>query len=97
MLESSALLYKEHLYSFLRPWLGEGLLTSSGARWLKHQKLYMPAFDAPAVDGYMNVVHKTGNKFVAKLKEYSFRGEMFDIQQLVRKCTLDIACGEWEW
>nr|AID61374.1 cytochrome P450 [Calliphora stygia] len=92
MLSSSALLYKEHLYSFLRPWLGDGLLTSSGARWLKHQKLYMPAFDGKAIDGYMQVVNKTANKFVHKLHDYAAKGEMFDIQQLVRKCTLDIAC-----
>ncbi|KAI8123632.1 putative cytochrome P450 4ad1 [Lucilia cuprina] len=92
MLSSSALLYKEHLYSFLRPWLGDGLLTSSGARWLKHQKLYMPAFDGPAIDGYMQVVHKTGNKFVEKLQDYAAKDEMFDIQELIRKCTLDIVC-----
>ncbi|KAM7345239.1 cytochrome P450 4ad1 isoform 2-T2 [Cochliomyia hominivorax] len=92
MLSSSSLLYKEHLYSFLRPWLGDGLLTSSGARWLKHQKLYMSAFDAQAIEGYMKVVNKTGNKFVKKLKDYADKEEMFDIQPMVRKCTLDIVC-----
>ncbi|XP_075168510.1 cytochrome P450 4ad1 [Haematobia irritans] len=92
MLSSSSLLYKEHLYSFLRPWLGDGLLTSSGARWLKHQKLYVPAFDSEAIDGYMQVVNKTGAKFVKKLQQHAENGDMFDIQQLVKKCTLDIVC-----
>lgn len=94
MLSSSSLLYKEHLYSFLRPWLGDGLLTSSGARWLKHQKLYMPAFDSKAVEGYMQVVKKTGMKFVHKLQEHAADGEIFDIQAVVKKCTLDIVCGK---
>ncbi|XP_061396112.1 probable cytochrome P450 4ad1 [Musca vetustissima] len=92
MLSSSSLLYKEHLYSFLRPWLGDGLLTSSGARWLKHQKLYMPAFDNKAVEGYMKVVNKTGKKFANKLRQHAEDGEVFDIQEIVRKCTLDIVC-----
>ncbi|XP_005186335.2 probable cytochrome P450 4ad1 [Musca domestica] len=92
MLSSSSLLYKEHLYSFLRPWLGDGLLTSSGARWLKHQKLYMPAFDNKAVEGYMQVVNRTGKKFTQKLQQHADDGEVFDIQEIVRKCTLDIVC-----
>lgn len=44
----------------------------------------------------MHVVNKTGNKFVAKLQEYAKDGEMFDIQPMVKKCTLDIVCGELE-
>ena len=94
MLSSSALLYKEHLYSFLRPWLGDGLLTSSGGRWLQHKKLYMTAFDSKAIDGYMQVVNKVGNNFVEKLTDFSENNEMFDVQQWARKCALDIACGK---
>ncbi|XP_037714134.1 probable cytochrome P450 4ad1 [Drosophila subpulchrella] len=92
ILSSSSLLYKEHLYSFLRPWLGDGLLTSSGARWLKHQKLYLPAFERPAIEGYLRVVHRTGGQFVQKLDGLSATQEIFDAQELVAKCTLDIVC-----
>uniref|UniRef100_A0A6P4DWU7 Probable cytochrome P450 4ad1 n=1 Tax=Drosophila rhopaloa TaxID=1041015 RepID=A0A6P4DWU7_DRORH len=92
ILSSSSLLYKEHLYSFLRPWLGDGLLTSSGARWLKHQKLYVPAFERPAIEGYLRVVHRTGGQFVQKLDGLSVTQEVFDAQELVAKCTLDIVC-----
>lgn len=94
MLSSSSLLYKEHLYSFLRPWLGDGLLTSSGARWLKHQKLYAPAFERAAIEGYLRVVHRTGEKFVQKLAQQADAMQPFDAQQLVAKCTLDIVCGK---
>ncbi|KAH8245845.1 hypothetical protein KR038_005014 [Drosophila bunnanda] len=92
ILSSSSLLYKEHLYSFLRPWLGDGLLTSSGARWLKHQKLYMPAFERPAIEGYLRVVHRTGEEFAQKLDKLAETQDMFDAQDLVAKCTLDIVC-----
>ncbi|XP_017126253.1 probable cytochrome P450 4ad1 [Drosophila elegans] len=92
ILSSSSLLYKEHLYSFLRPWLGDGLLTSSGARWLKHQKLYIPAFERQAIEGYLRVTHRTGEQFVQKLDGLSATQEIFDAQELVAKCTLDIVC-----
>ncbi|KAH8277807.1 hypothetical protein KR018_007650 [Drosophila ironensis] len=92
ILSSSSLLYKEHLYSFLRPWLGDGLLTSSGARWLKHQKLYLPAFERSAIEGYLRVVHRTGAQFVQRLRSLSKTQEIFDAQELVAKCTLDIVC-----
>ncbi|XP_039501930.1 probable cytochrome P450 4ad1 [Drosophila santomea] len=92
ILSSSSLLYKEHLYSFLRPWLGDGLLTSSGARWLKHQKLYVPAFERSAIEGYLRVVHRTGGQFVQKLDVLSDTQEVFDAQELVAKCALDIVC-----
>ncbi|XP_037947318.1 probable cytochrome P450 4ad1 [Teleopsis dalmanni] len=92
MLSSSALLYKEHLYSFLRPWLGDGLLTSSGARWLKHQKLYLPAFEKSSIEGYLRVVNQTGTKFIAKLMEKADGSEILDVQPLVQNCTLDIVC-----
>ncbi|XP_017837165.2 probable cytochrome P450 4ad1 [Drosophila busckii] len=92
MLTSSSLQYKEHLYSFLRPWLGDGLLTSSGARWLKHQKLYVPAFEPAAVEGYLRVVQRTGARLVEKLAQQAGSQECFDAQELVAKCTLDIVC-----
>ncbi|KAH8404055.1 hypothetical protein KR215_008730 [Drosophila sulfurigaster] len=92
MLSSPSLLYKEHLYSFLRPWLGDGLLTSSGARWLKHQKLYVPAFERSAIEGYLRVVHRTSERFVKKLDQQADTLQPLDAQVLVAKCTLDIVC-----
>jgi len=41
------------------------------------------------------VVHRTGGQFVQKLDGLSATQEIFDAQELVAKCTLDIVCGKW--
>ncbi|XP_054741021.1 probable cytochrome P450 4ad1 [Anastrepha obliqua] len=96
ILSSSALLYKEHLYSFLRPWLGDGLVTAAGARWLKHRQIYAPAFEQKAIDGYLQVVHQAGKRLVEKLAQRITSttdgvSKVLDVQPLTNKCTLDIA------
>ncbi|XP_050326256.1 probable cytochrome P450 4ad1 [Bactrocera neohumeralis] len=96
ILSSSTLLYKEHLYSFLRPWLGDGLVTAAGARWLKHRQIYAPAFEQQAIDGYLQVVHRAGKRLVEKLSERATAAadgvpKVLDVQPLLGKCTLDIA------
>jgi len=83
------------LYSFIKPWLGDGLLTSSGARWLKHQKLYAPAFEKDAIKGYLRICNKTSDNLIKKLQELAEDEWYFDIQTFIEKCILDIVCGEF--
>ncbi|XP_011184380.2 probable cytochrome P450 4ad1 [Zeugodacus cucurbitae] len=96
ILSSSSLLYKEHLYSFLRPWLGDGLVTAAGARWLKHRQIYAPAFEQQAIDAYLQVVQQAGKRLVEKLAQRATTTaedapRVLDVQPLLGKCTLDIA------
>ncbi|KAF4530232.1 hypothetical protein B566_EDAN018350, partial [Ephemera danica] len=44
ILRSSKLITKSDSYKFLRPWLGDGLITADGDHWRKLRKILTPAF-----------------------------------------------------
>ncbi|NWX94943.1 CP4B1 protein, partial [Nothoprocta ornata] len=43
-------------YKFLIPWIGEGLLVTSGAKWFQHRKLLTPAFHYDVLKPYMSLM-----------------------------------------
>ncbi|NWI17959.1 CP4B1 protein, partial [Crypturellus soui] len=43
-------------YKFLIPWIGEGLLITSGAKWFQHRKLLTPAFHYDVLKPYMSLM-----------------------------------------
>ncbi|GLG96604.1 Cytochrome P450, partial [Gryllus bimaculatus] len=44
ILRSPVNITKGWLYDYLHPWLGTGLLTSTGQKWFAHRKLITPTF-----------------------------------------------------
>ncbi|KAG7158438.1 Cytochrome P450 4c3-like 2 [Homarus americanus] len=93
LLTSQKNLDKGLMYNFLRPWLGEGLLTSAGSRWQTHRKLLTPAFHFKILEEFMGVFNSQGNKLVQKLHKKA-DGQPFDIFSDITLCVLDILCGE---
>ena len=43
------------MYSFLIPWLGEGLLIAEGNKWFRNRRLLTPAFHYKILKGYVSV------------------------------------------
>lgn len=93
ILSSTEVLLKRDVYDFLRPWLGDGLLTSYSTKWHKHRKIITPSFHFQILKEFLDTMNKTSNKFVEKLKKTTDSEQPIDIQELVHKCTLDIICG----
>lgn len=79
----------------LHPWLGQGLLTSSGAKWHKHRKMITPSFHFKILQDFLEVININSSKFIKKLKNVS-KGELIiDFQDQAHYLTLDVICGKF--
>ncbi|KAM4756070.1 LOW QUALITY PROTEIN: ultra-long-chain fatty acid omega-hydroxylase-like [Cyanocitta cristata] len=56
----------ELFYSFLKPWLGEGLLLSHGECWARHRRLLTPAFHGDVLRNYLGIFNQSTRVLLAK-------------------------------
>ncbi|XP_049937612.1 cytochrome P450 4C1-like [Schistocerca serialis cubense] len=91
IMTSSELITKSHVYHFLEPWLGQGLLTSTGAKWHSRRKMITPAFHFSILDNFTEVFAEKSEVLVDILKTKA-DGEIFDIYPYITRCALDIIC-----
>ncbi|XP_047474761.1 cytochrome P450 4c3-like isoform X2 [Penaeus chinensis] len=91
ILSSQKHLDKSRDYTFLHPWLGTGLLTSTGSKWHSRRKLLTPAFHFKILEDFVEIFNSQSIKMV-KLLEKKAEGECFDIFPYITLCTLDIIC-----
>lgn len=78
-------------YTLLRPWLGDGLLVSSGAKWFRNRRLLTPAFHFDVLKPYMSIYNQCVEGLMQKFDQLSAKtGNSLDIFNSVSLCTLDI-------
>ncbi|XP_013771868.2 cytochrome P450 4c3-like [Limulus polyphemus] len=90
VLRSSTNIEKAFQYDLLRPWLRDGLVTSSGNKWKTRRKLLTPSFHFRILDSFVPVFNKQSRILLKKLKLMD--GKDIDITSMVTLCTLDIIC-----
>ncbi|KAK7792766.1 hypothetical protein R5R35_004879 [Gryllus longicercus] len=90
-LSSNTNITKNMTYGFLEPWLGTGLLTSTGSKWKHHRKIITPTFHFKILEQFVEVFNNSGNVMIQKLKKEVNGGE-FDIYNYITLCALDSIC-----
>ncbi|XP_051939749.1 cytochrome P450 4V2 [Hippocampus zosterae] len=82
---------KSITYSFLHPWLGTGLLTSTGPKWRQRRKMLTPTFHFTILQDFLEVMNEQAEVLVTKLASQAGRGA-FNCFNYVTLCALDIIC-----
>ncbi|XP_045763947.1 cytochrome P450 4d2-like [Maniola jurtina] len=88
LLAHNDLITKGRSYYFLRPWLGDGLLTSTGFRWRTTRKFLTPAFHFNILQNFLPVFLKNEKILIKKLQNYA-DGKSFDLFPVIALTALD--------
>ncbi|KAM4837278.1 cytochrome P450 4V2 [Thomomys bottae] len=91
ILNSSKQIDKSFMYKFLEPWLGLGLLTSTGSKWRSRRKMLTPTFHFTILEDFFDVMNEHANILVKKLEKHVDQ-EAFNCFFSITLCALDIIC-----
>ncbi|XP_014248669.1 cytochrome P450 4g15-like [Cimex lectularius] len=87
VLSSHEHLDKSAEYAFLRPWLGNGLLTSTGEKWRAHRRLIAPTFHLNVLRSFMVRFNDNAKVVVRRMKEEG--DNVFDVHDYMSECTVE--------
>lgn len=91
LLNSTAHITKGLEYDILRPWLNEGLLTSTGDKWRARRKMFTPAFHFTILEDSAVTFNRDAKILCEKLKKAV--GRNIELEGYISSCTLDIITG----
>ncbi|XP_038174068.1 LOW QUALITY PROTEIN: cytochrome P450 4F4-like [Arvicola amphibius] len=77
-------------YTFLKPWLGDGLLVSAGDKWSRHHRMLTPAFHFNILKPYVKIFNDSTNIMHAKWQRLASGGSArLDMFENISLMTLD--------
>lgn len=90
VLSSTKHITKGKAYDFLRPWLGEGLLTSGGKVWHSRRKLLTPAFHFRILEQFSEHLEHHAARLTSELEEERRKagGASIDVTPIISRVTL---------
>ncbi|XP_068628124.1 cytochrome P450 4d2-like [Battus philenor] len=80
---------KGRSYTFLRPWLGDGLLTSTGSKWRAHRKFLTPAFHFNILQNFIPVFWKNEKFLRDNLEKYADGATDINLFPIIALSALD--------
>lgn len=75
-------------YRFFKPWLGDGLLISTGPKWRAHRKLIAPTFHLNVLKSFIDLFNANSRYVVKKLQQEN--GKEFDCHDYMSEATVEI-------
>ncbi|XP_059056285.1 cytochrome P450 4C1-like [Achroia grisella] len=81
---------KSSLYGFIKSWLAEGLLLSSGSKWQQRRKILTPAFHFDILRQFHVVMEENSKRLTDTLADTS--EEIFNIKPVITDYTLNTIC-----
>lgn len=94
ILSSNVHLDKSTEYRFFKPWLGDGLLISTGQHWKSHRKLIAPTFHLNVLKSFITLFNQNARDVCDKMR--ALNGKEFDCHDYMSECTVEILLGEYQ-
>ncbi|CAA9999652.1 unnamed protein product [Nesidiocoris tenuis] len=77
-------------YSYLHPWLKEGLLVSTGRKWFERRKTLTPSFHFKILGDNVSSIENNAKIFVKKMLAQG--SSPFNVEAFINSCTLQVIC-----
>lgn len=92
ILQDNHLNYRKGIISdlFLKPLLGDGLLTSEGSFWLRQRRLMQPAFHRQRLAQFGTIMTDATQTLLARWQTWHSQGQGFDVAEEMMRLTLSI-------
>lgn len=84
---------KVFFYRLMHNFLGDGLITSSGAKWSNHRRLIQPAFHLSLLEKFIDTFVDASQSLYENLGAPEV-GSPINIAKYVNNCVVDILNGE---
>ncbi|XP_063705039.1 cytochrome P450 4g15 [Culicoides brevitarsis] len=88
VLGSQVYIDKAPEYRFFKPWLGNGLLISTGSKWRSHRKLIAPTFHLNVLKSFIDLFNENSRLVVEKMAKEGKK--TFDAHDYMSECTVEI-------
>ncbi|XP_076642431.1 cytochrome P450 4g15 [Halictus rubicundus] len=88
ILSSNVYIDKSAEYRFFKPWLGNGLLISTGPKWRAHRKLIAPTFHLNVLKSFIDLFNANSRAVVEKMRQEG--NKEFDCHNYMSELTVEI-------